>query len=173
MSGVRESVREAVGFFSTIKYIIGGYRFSPDDIEHGILRANRRKPSRPWKQFSLLNPKRKFTLQRFDPRIHFALVCGSRSCAPIQYYTPEGINEELELATENFVNSSEVILIPEENRILISQIFKWYKVDFGGTLGVLNFIRKYIGDDDKKDFLDKNKNNIRIDYLYYDWNLNK
>jgi hypothetical protein len=172
-SNIDESVREAVGFFSKIKYIIGGYRFSPDDIEHGILRANNRKPSRPWRRFGPLNPKRKFALKKLDPRIHFALVCGSRSCAPIKYYTPEGIEEELEIATENFVNSSEVIVIPEERRILISQIFKWYKVDFGGISGILDFIKKYILDDDKKTFLEKTGKNIKIDYLYYDWNLNK
>jgi hypothetical protein len=171
-SGIRRSVKEVVGFFSKIKYDIGGYRFSPDDIEHGILRANRRKPSRPWKQFGRFNPKSRFSLKRLDPRIHFALVCGSRSCAPITYYTPEGINNELEITAENFVNSSEVIVIPEEKRILISQIFKWYEIDFGGISGVLNFIERYILDDDKRAFFDAHKNNIRTDYLYYDWNLN-
>ncbi len=170
---VKESVKEVIGFFSRIKYIIGGYSFSPDDIEHGVLRANSRKPSRVWKQFGLLNAKRKFSLRHIDPRIHFALVCGSRSCAPIKYYTSEGIYDELEMATKNFINSSEVMVIPEENRILISQIFKWYRSDFGGLPGILNIIRKYILDDDKKIFLDNIKDDLQIDYLYYDWNLNK
>jgi hypothetical protein len=111
-------------------------------------------------------------LKSLDPRIHFALVCGSRSCAPIKYYTPEGINDELELATENFINSSEVIVIPEEKKMLISSIFDWYRPDFGGTAGVIGFIKKYIVDDDKREFLDKTKG-VDISYLYYDWNLNK
>ena len=172
-NGIKMSVKEVVGFFSRIKYDIGGYRFSPDDIEHGILRANRRRPSRPWKQLSRLNFKSRFALRSLDPRIHLALVCGSRSCAPITYYTPEGIYSELELAAKNFVNSSEVIVIPEERRMLISQIFKWYEIDFGGISGVLNFVRKYILDDDKRTFLESGDTDIRIDYLYYDWNLNK
>lgn len=169
---VKDSVREIARFFTRIKYNIGGYLFSPDDIEHGILRANSMKPSRPWRQLGLFNPKRKFSLDHLDPRIHFALVCGSRSCAPIKYYSSEGIYEELELATKNFVNSSEIIVIPEENRILISQIFKWYKRDFGGRSGVLEFIKKYSLDDDKKVFLEQRKN-IKIGYLYYDWHLNR
>jgi hypothetical protein len=172
-TGVKESVREVAGFFSKIKYNIGGFRFSPDDIEHGILRANRRKPLRPWKQFSPFHPKNKFSLTYLDARIHFALVCGSRSCAPIKYYTPERINDELEIATQNFVNSSEVIIIPEENRILVSQIFKWYRVDFGGRKGILNFIKKYIVDDDKRMFVEQAGNRAKISYLYYDWSLNK
>jgi len=170
---VTESVKEVAGFFSKIQYNIGGQGFSPDDIEHGILRKNRLKPNRLWRQFGLNNPKKKFMLKHFDPRIHFALVCGSRSCAPIKYYTPENIDDELETATKNFLNSSEVIFIPAENRILLSQIFKWYKKDFGGRSGALKLLQKYILDDDKKEFIGKTRNNIRIDYLYYDWNLNK
>jgi hypothetical protein len=172
-TNVKESVKEVVGFFSKIKYIIGGNRFSPDDIEHGILRANKRKPSRPWRQFGIFNPKKRLSLKHLDPRVHFALVCGSRSCAPIKYYTPEGIYDELELATESFVNSSEVMIMPEENRVLISQIFKWYEPDFGGTSGAINFIQKYILDKDKKDFLERDIAHLGIDYLHYDWNLNK
>jgi hypothetical protein len=172
-SGVQESVREAIGFFSKVKYRIGKYDFSPDDIEHGILRANRRKNYKPWSQFGPFNPKRKFSLKNLDPRIHFALVCGSRSCAPIKYYTPDGIDDELEMASQNFVNSSEVMIIPEENRVLISQIFKWYSEDFGGLRGIFDFIKKNILDDDKRNFLEKTGTRIKIDYLFYDWSLNK
>ncbi len=37
--GIEESVKEVRGFFRRIAYDIGGWHFSPDDIEHGILRA--------------------------------------------------------------------------------------------------------------------------------------
>jgi hypothetical protein len=171
--GVRESVREITGFFAKFKYDIGGHHFSPDDIEHGILRANSRKHSHPMKHFGPGNPGKKFSLKEVDPRIHFALVCGSRSCAPIRYYTPEGIDEELELAAQNFVNSSEVIVIPEEDKIMISQIFKWYEPDFGGISGVMEFIKKYLVDDDKREFMARAQSGVKIDYLYYDWSLNK
>jgi hypothetical protein len=170
---VKESVKEVGGFFVRMKYRIGSYLFSADDIEHGILRANRFKPGRPWKQFGPFDPKRIYSLKNHDQRIHFALVCGSRSCAPIKFYSPEGIEDELELATKNFINSSEVIIMPEENRMLISQIFKWYKRDFGGRTGILDLIKRHILDDDKKEHLEKSGSNIEIDYLYYDWNLNQ
>jgi hypothetical protein len=116
--GIKSSVKEVIGFFTRIKYIIGGYRFSPDDIEHGILRANSRHPGHPFRQFGPFDPKKNFSIDKTDPRINFALVCGSRSCAPIKFYTPDKIDEELELATKNFVNSSEVIIMPEEKRML-------------------------------------------------------
>jgi hypothetical protein len=170
---IKSSVREVIGFFSRIKYNIGGYRFSPDDIEHGILRANSRPVARPFRQFGVFDRRRGFSLKSVDPRIHFALVCGSRSCAPIKFYTPEGIHDELEIASLNFINSSEVIVLPEENRIVISIIFRWFGRDFGGRRGVLGFIEKYLVDDDKKEFLKERRETLKIDYLYYDWNLNR
>ncbi len=170
--GIKRSVKEVTGFFSMIKYNIGGINFSPDDIEHGILRGNARHPVRRLKQFKSFDKRKAFCIKKVDPRIHFALTCGSRSCAPIKFYTAEDIADALELATKNFVNSSEVIIIPEENRILISILFKWYKNDFGGIDGVLNFIGKYIVDDDKKGFIINRKKKIIVHYLHYDWNLN-
>ena len=120
----------------------------------------------------MFNPKKAYALVLPDARIHFALVCGSRSCAPIKYYSPATVDDELELAAKNFINSSEVIVIPEEKRMLISLIFKWYMSDFDGPSGVRDFIKKYIVDDDKRDFLNT-VSDIKVDYLYYDWNLNK
>lgn len=76
------------------------------------------------------------------------------------------------MATLNFINSSEVIVIPEEKRVIISMIFKWYGKDFSGKIGVLDFIGRYLVDNDKKEFIKKEKKDISISYLSYDWNLN-
>jgi hypothetical protein len=170
--GIKNSVKETYGFFKKICYIIGGQTFSPDDIEHGILRANARHPMCFLRQFGAGDHRKRFSVREVDPRIHFALVCGSRSCAPIQFYSPERINDDLETASLNFANSSEVIVIPEENKINISQIFKWYRTDFGNRDGILRFIEKFIVDDDKKQFIIENRDTLSIEYLYYDWNLN-
>lgn len=37
-----------------------------------------------------------------DPRIHFALVCGAKSCPPIKVYTPTTLQEGLDSATSAF-----------------------------------------------------------------------
>jgi len=171
--GIKSSVKEVVGFFSKVKYNIGGHDFSANDIEHGILRVNSRPPLRSFKQFGIFNPRKRYMVEKTDPRVHFALVCGSRSCAPINFYTSEGIEDELNLAAKNFINSSEVIVVPEDKRLLLSMIFKWYESDLGGREGVFDFIEKYIVDDDKRDFVKNNRNFLDIDYLYYDWNLNR
>ncbi len=171
--GIKSSIKEVIGIFRGISYDIGGLKYSPDDIEHGILRANSRRAYFPFRQFGPFNPKKAYCLSDIDPRIHFALVCGSRSCPPIKYYSPERIDDELQLAALNFINSSEVIVIPEEAKINISEIFKWYKADFGGEKGVIDFISRYIVDMDKKAFLSQHRDTLKIEYLYYDWNLNR
>ncbi len=61
--GLDKSVKEVSGFFDRVMYEIGGFRFSLNDMEHGILRGNRRHP------YGLLKPFRKK-----DPRMEFAIL---------------------------------------------------------------------------------------------------
>ena len=171
--GIRSSVKEVIGFFRKVAYRIGGYIFCADDIEHGILRANRRPPGALCRRFGPFDRRRQFSLCGCDPRVHFALVCGSRSCAPIRFYTGEKIDEQLDLAARYFVNSSEVIVLPQEKKLLLSMIFKWYEVDFGGPDGVLSFVADYLMNEQDRRFILEEKDHIKMEYLFYDWNLNQ
>ena len=166
------SVREVSNFFTHISYRIGDYTFSPDEIEHGILRSNARPPHRIFSVFRKNDPRREFALNTLDPRIHFALVCGSRSCAPISFYEAGAIDEQLDIATKNFINSSEVIILPEKNKILLSQIFNWYIKDLGKRKDLFKFLLRYLNPDDKAKYLVEHMDTIEVEYLFYDWNLN-
>jgi len=64
-------------------------------------------------------------------------------------------------------------VIPEQGTMLISEIFRWYERDFGGTGGVLDFIFDYLVDEKARRFLQEKTGDLRIDYLHYDWNLNR
>jgi len=81
-SSIRESVREGtlggMSFFQKTAYNIGGYNFNLNDIEHGILRANRGFPYLPGKQFGqprllMLNPQTGY--QGFPGGIVFGPGC--------------------------------------------------------------------------------------------------
>jgi hypothetical protein len=172
-TGVKRSVLEVPGFFRRIRYDIGGRLFSPDTMEHGIMRDNARPWRRPLPPFMPWDSRRRWTVDKVDPRIHFALVCGSRSCAPIDYYDPTLIDSQLDQAARSFVNSSEVMIFPDENRILLSEIFRWYESDFGGHRGVLRFICDYLVDDDIANTLSKKGDDMVFEYLFYDWDLNR
>jgi len=172
--GLKHSVKEVYNFFDRIVYEIGGYRFSLNDMEHGILRGNRRPPYRLLRPFGKKDPRGKFTILPIDVRIHFALVCGARSCPPIGFYEAEQIDFQLQLAAESFINSPQVRILPEDNSILISMIFKWYKADFGGNdRAIADTILNFLDEGEKKNFLSENRDRVRIKYQPYDWNLNQ
>ena len=80
--------------------------FSLDDVEHGILRRYRYKYSLGF--ITDLFPSKiikKLAVSKIDYRIHFALNCGAKSCPPIAFYTSLNIEEELNLATQSFLES--------------------------------------------------------------------
>jgi len=170
--GIADSVQEVPGFFRRVAYDIGGRLFSPDDIEHGILRANARPPHRPLRRFRPWDGRRAFSLRPVDPRIHFALVCGSRSCAPIRFYSRERVEEELGVAAVAFVNGPEVEINCDARQVRLSRIFDWYAPDFGGEEGVLDFVARHLLDPEKKAFLEAERGALRVEYRPYDWRLN-
>ncbi len=172
--GLEQSVREFPRFFDRVAYEIGGFRFRLNEMEHGILRGNRRHPYRILRPFGKRDSRTEFMVAPFDFRIHFALVCGARSCPPIGFYEASEIDFQLQLAGQSFVNSSQVEVRPEEGTLLISKIFKWYRVDFGGSReGMLDILLSFLDDGEKKEFVRRNRDRIRIKYQTYDWNLNQ
>jgi hypothetical protein len=116
----------------------------------------------------------KFSILPPDPRIHFALVCGARSCPPIGFYEAEQVDFQLQLASESFINSPQVKILPQEKTIFISKIFQWYKTDFGGDdSALMDFLLNFLDEGINKTFLQQNREKIRIRYQSYDWNLNQ
>ena len=172
--GLEKSVKEFSGFFDRVMYEIGSFRFSLNEMEHGILRGNRRHPYGLLKPFRRKDPRSEFAILSPDPRIHFALVCGARSCPPIGFYEAERIDLQLQLAAESFINSPQVRIFPKERTVFISRIFKWYKSDFGGSdSALIDVLLRFFDDGEYKTFLQENRDSVRIRYQPYDWNLNE
>lgn len=171
--GVKESVREVPRFFQRVSYRVGGHIFSLDDIEHGILRGNRRPPYGLFRPFSRGDARLQFVVERLDPRIHFALVCGAASCPPIGVYSPDQINRQLDHAAMAFINGHGVELRREEMKIALSRIFKWYGGDFGDSqVERLLFISQFLYDPEQAWFVAENASRLKVVYLKYDWRLN-
>ncbi len=168
--GVRNSVTETrlgvVGFFQRAAYLVNGQRFSLTDIEHGVLRANLGFPYFPSPHFSTGDPRQEAVIRPLDPRIHFALNCASNSCPPIGVYTPGNINQQLNLAASSFVKGDTVV--DQDHKVLsVSKIFNWYAGDFGGRLGVLQFLAEHLG------LPREQLQGVRLVFHPYDWGLNK
>ena len=175
---VEKSVQEVRGFFWRAAYRLGGWRFAAHDIEHGILRANRAHPAIPGPHFGSQDRRRQYSLANLDSRVHFALVCASKSCPPIAIYSPEDIDSQLDLAAKTFINFGGVEIDSAAGTVSLSRIFQWYAPDFGAgmlALGdkspLLAYAARYLASGDDRDFL--LNGSPRVQFQPYDWSLNR
>ena len=161
-------------FFHKAAYKIGGHTFSLNDIEHGILRGNRKQPMAFQRPFGPSDPRRVFSLPSGDPRIHFALVCGAKGCPPIKNYDHNNIDAELDDATIAFFEG-ECLLFPERHSVQLSMLLKWYRQDFGSTNEqILQWVARYL-DPERRTTLEQMlaaSESIKITYSEYDWTHN-
>jgi hypothetical protein len=124
-------------FFQKAAYSIFGIRVSCTDLEHKVLRC-KAKPGHPL--YGL-------RLRQFDPRIHFVLNCGARSCPPV---CPLAASSDTEIesaivnATTSFIDACVRITEHDGDRVKIrcrrghagvsavelSRLFKWFRTDF-------------------------------------------
>lgn len=136
-----QSPLDKSGFFDRTKYELGGTKITLNDIENKKLRA----------VFG-------------DARIHFVLVCGAKGCPPLiaQAYTPENLETLLQMQTSKALNSSFIQVT--EKKVLLSEIFKWYKEDFVKKGNEIDFINQF-----RKEKIDPN---LKVGYYTYNWQLN-
>ena len=146
------SIKEVGSFFSnpwSKKFILlQGKTVSLDHIEHEILR-----------------PRFK------DPRVHFAINCASKSCPPLRDEPYEGdtLENQLNHQTSQFINDKKNTFVKEDT-LFISKIFKWFEKDFSDN--PLLFIQRYAHEELNKK-IDSPGRNLKINYLNYDWTLNR
>lgn len=129
--GVPVKASERGAFFTGVCYNVANQILSLDDVEHGILRANTRHPYHVKSQFVGDDPRRAWAVKKLDPRLHFTLFCGANSCPPINSYTIENLQDELQLAAEAFCLEDDNVLVDENTHTLhLSMLFYWYRADF-------------------------------------------
>lgn len=138
--------------FIPLQHLTGARaQLSLNDVEHGVIR----------KGFK-------------EPRIHFALVCASRSCPKLQEeaWVAHKLDEQLEAAARQFLSD------PRENRydprtqtLHLSSIFKWYGEDFeqDGT-SLAAHVSKWLPAPAREAVL---ASEPRVSFLDYDWSLNE
>jgi hypothetical protein len=174
--GIPETGSQRSEFYDGVCYNVGGHTLSFNALEHGVLRANTRHPYQLMAPFGASDKRKALAVSTIDPRIHFALNCGAKSCPPVSRYTPEAIMEELRIAAMSFCEDDSNVCIHEDTMELdLSMLLKWYRSDFCSSASmlperVLTFLRGK-----KKDTLQRmvdSKGTIKIKYLTYDWGTN-
>lgn len=131
-----------------LQLIVGDGAYSLEHIEHEVLR------------------------KMGEPRLHFAIVCASRSCPRLlnEAYTAAKLEEQLVANTRAFFAN------PNNFRhaagsFQLSSILKWFGEDFGNTQAMqLRYIAPYLPDRTSQQAAARGTG--RISYLRYDWGLN-
>ncbi len=132
---------EGFAFFRQRRWVVGGLRLSLDAIEHVILRGVAEHPSA-----RALDPvaldgalQESARCAPFDPRLHFALNCASRSCPDLRAEAYEGGRLDAQLADQ----SATFLLNPSKGAGPdgISALFVWFRPDFEAVAPVPDFIR--------------------------------
>lgn len=138
------SVMKSDGFFKKNQHKLAGKSLTLDQLENSLIRP----------QFQ-------------DARVHFALVCGARSCPPLgpRAFSPATVQADLDRLTRRFVMGSGVKI--QGQQVEISKLFQWYASDFEKAAGsVGKFLARYRKADAER--LSAGK----FTYLAYSWVLN-
>ena len=129
---------------------VGGHEYSLGQIEHQLLRPLR------------------------EPRIHFAIVCGSRGCPRLlnRAYNKTDLERQLHDNSRHFFADPQKLEFDRfTGQLRLSPILKWYSNDFGDSeVELLKTIVPYLPDDVSRELL--RKDGLRPDYLDYDGSLN-
>jgi hypothetical protein len=150
--------------FDRIAYRVGAHDYPLSVIENGVLRANRRAPLRLRRPLGRSDPRLAAAPSRFDPRIHFALNCGARSCPPIREYDPESLDAQLDLATRAYLEQ-ETQVDPKRGRVRLPRLMRIYARDFGGREEQLRFAAQHLPR--SADWL--GQDGWRVAYGRFDW----
>jgi hypothetical protein len=140
------------GTFKTKFIDINGRKYSLNDIENNIVRP------------------------MGDPRIHFALVCGAKSCPPLrpEAYVAGRLSKQMNEQGRIFMSQSDKNHFDfENNEIAISKIFDWFKNDFRRNgKSELEFISRYLPPELAQKLLARAAT-IKVKYTEYNWDLNE
>ncbi len=138
-----ESIKDINGPWTKAIIPIGNINISLGGVENGLLKK--------------MN----------EPRFHFAINCASISCPKLldEAYTAAKINEQLDRAAREFINSNENKI--SDNKVELSNIFDWYANDFkvNNINSVIEYINQYSNT--------KINPGATITYLEYNWGLNE
>lgn len=169
--GIRESVMEIPSFFGVVAYRVGDFVLTLDEIENGVLRRNAPHPATSARLFGDDDPRLGLCPSHVDPRIHAALVCASTSCPPVAFYEASKLNDQLDLASRNYV-ASDVEVDDALRLVRLPITFRYYQSDFGRIQGVRVFLLKYAQGEQRSALEAAFAAGYSFDYHRYDWSLN-
>ena len=143
-----KSVQDMPGFFNKTLHCVGHEQLTLDQIETDKLRRI-----------------------YDDPRLHFALVCGTQSCPRLNQtaYVGSKLPEQLNSQTRFALSDPNYVRVnPTTRQVRLPQIFKWYEADFtsSGRSEVL-YVNQF-----RQKKARRVPTGYAVDFYPYDWSLN-
>lgn len=147
------------GFFNRQTWNVGGRFLTLDTIENDIIRP------------------------RFnEPRIHFVLNCGAKSCPPLENraFTGTSLEDRLDKALMRFIASEDFFYL-QEDRLILSKIIDWYRTDFhhqtpsnSSQNTVIDPLISYFIPYADPSMIDLLRHpTLNVEFMDYDWSLNE
>ena len=172
MRGLAGAARLAKDFFVESRFMVGGYVFSLDDIEHGLIRGNAPRFRALRRQMPEGDRRLALAPYVFDERTHFAMHSACRSSPRLRVYGKDTVAGALEDAACDYVR--EHARVEEGGAVLsVPKLFQWYAPDFGGEDGVRTFVINRLEREEDIEALDRRGARCALRYLEFDWTINQ
>lgn len=147
-------VTDLSGFFDAHKHKVAGHDWTLNELETYVRTT--------WK----------------DPRVHFALNCGARSCPPLQAAAfsedQAALDGKLASLTSNFLNGNGVKVDATKKEVAVTKLMDWYNGDFVAKAGSVDaFVKANVTDAQKLAAVNAALGGGgKIVYQNYDWTPN-
>lgn len=141
------SLLKRASFFKFRRVVIGGKKTNLYDYENKVIRP------------------------LGEPRVHFALNCMVIDCPrlPMKVFTPETLENDLQIAATEFFNKSKHIKISNDEKIVyLSGIMKFYTKDYvssGNKSDLVAYVNQYRSDQIPTSY--------KVKFLKYNWAINQ
>lgn len=154
-----KSIMDIPGVFDKQTFTLNRQEITLNDLENKLIRA----------QFK-------------EPRIHFALNCGARSCPALQNrpFRAETLEKQLDDGARAFLKRSDALSVDlQTGDVKLSKIFEWFEQDFTGGSSrprpglkreqeaVLYFVSRHVSSLEWQKHLAIGP--VKLSYMDYDW----
>jgi hypothetical protein len=126
------------------------------------------------REINLYDIERDLIIPLGEPRIHFSIVCASKSCPRLrpEAYASDRLEAQMDQNARAFINDPARNRFESDRKVAhLSEIFEWYEEDFSKAAGsVQKYLARYVGDPEVS--RDLSAGRYAIEWIDYDWSLN-
>ncbi|KAM6541731.1 hypothetical protein CsatB_006178 [Cannabis sativa] len=154
--GIPQNSLKRVSLLLKAAYNVGGHTISVDLIQSSMLGCRLPRPGQ-WlrllfsskTKFKVGDARKAFAIEHPEPLLHFGLCSGSQSDPAVRVYTPKTVFEELEMAKEEYIQST--FVMQKEHKILLPKLVESFAKDSGlSPADLVEMVEHFVPDSRRK-----------------------